>query len=685
MSTARAQSFPPRPQGGTRRRARAVALGPAALLAGLTAALLLGGCLERSRTGGADSQAERTASPAVPATPTAPAAGKSSSPSPLAGEGRGGGSGGTHGLALGSGLKYPATFTHFDYADPKAPKGGTLVLSAPGSFDTLNPFSLKGRPVAQLATLVFEPLTEGSLDEPFAEYGLLAQAVLPAADGLSVTYRLRPEARFSDGRPLTAEDVAFSFRVLRSDAASPFYRYYYKDVQAVETPDPHTVRLRFAQRNAELAMIAGQLAVLPKHLYGQGDFGQDFVRRALGSGPYTVAEYEFGKFIRFRRNPLYWGRRLALNAGKDNFDEIVVKFYRDDTVRLEALKAGEFDFLAISSSKQWAVDVAGAKWDQGWLVKRELPHRNNAGIQGFAFNLRKAKFQQRDVRHALALALDFDWSNRTLFFGQYTANHSYFSNSELAAPGLPAREELALLEPLRAKLPPAVFTTPVAALGKPYRDIREQLRAAQRLLEGAGWRVQGGVLTNTATGEPMRFTVTLVQPAFERVVEPYLDNLRKLGVQATMKVVDDSVYEQQLRTFDFEMVVASFPESQSPGNEQREFWHSDSAAVEGSRNIIGIRNPAVDRLVEAIIGAPDRQTLVTATHALDRVLWHEHYLVPNWYNTTHRVTHWDRLGQPRTLPLYYAPQQLLRFWWADAARAAALRRAMAGDGPLRAR
>jgi microcin C transport system substrate-binding protein len=591
-----------------------------------------------------------------------------------------------HGVALGGPPKYPADFTHFAYANPKAPKGGTLVLASVASFDTLNPFGLKGRGAPLLnalgSGLVFESLVDGALDEPFTEYGLLAESIDIAPDELSVTFVLRAEATFADGHPITAGDVAFSLDVLRSEAASPLYRYYYADVKSAEAVNRRTVRFRFARKNRELALIIGQLPVLPQHFYGKGDFGRDFGTKMLGSGPYRVATYDFGKSIRYARRPDYWGRKLAINAGRYNFDEIVVKIYRDPTVELEGLKAGEFDFLPVTSSKQWAVDVAGEKWDKGYLVKETLPHRNTAGMQGYVLNLRRPLFANREVRKALALALDFDWSNENLFYGQYTANASYFDNSELAARGLPAPAELKLLEPLRAQLPPELFTQP---MGKPLGaglSQRERLVEAKRLLNANGWEVRNGVLTEKATGRPMRFTVTLVQPGFERITEPWLNNLRRLGVQATMKTVDSSVYEGIVRTFDFDAIVDSFGQSQSPGNEQRDFWSTASARQEGGRNTIGIQDPAIDTLVNALIAASSREALLTATHALDRALWFGSYVVPQWYIAAHRVTHWNKFGRPATLPLYYSPLAELMYWWHDAARAEALRKAVAAGRPL---
>ena len=591
-----------------------------------------------------------------------------------------------HGASLGGTPKYPAGFSHFDYADPDAKKGGTVMLSSIVNFDTLNPFSLKGRPAPLMgglgSGLVFESLVDASLDEPFTQYGLLAQTIDIAADALSVTFHLNPKARFADGRPVTAQDVVFTLAALRSDAASPLYRYYYADVSATEAINRRRVRFRFARKNRELALIIGQLPVLPEHFYGGKDFGRDFVTRALGSGPYRVESFAFGKNIRYARRPDHWGRDLNVNAGKYNFDEILVKFYREQTVQVEALKAGEFDFLPINSSKQWAVDVAGDKWDKGYLVKEALKHQNTAGMQGYAFNTRQPIFQNREVRQALALALDFDWLNRNLFYGQYTANDSYFDNSELAAEGLPSPAELKLLEPLRAHLPPAVFSEPMGLRQGRPETLRQRLRRAKRLLNKNGWKVKNGVLTETASGRPMRFTITLVSPAFERITEPYINNLRRLGVQAGMKVVDSSVYELLIRTFDFDMVVSSFGQSQSPGNEQRDYWHSAAVGQEGSRNVIGIKNPAVDALVGAIISADSRQALVTATRALDRALWHGHYAVPQWFIDRHRVTYWNKFGRPKRLPKFYSAQGLFYFWWIDPDREAALKAAVAAGLPL---
>ena len=582
------------------------------------------------------------------------------------------------GIALGGNPKYGANFTHFDYANPDAPKGGELRMFGFGSFDTLNPFTLKGREAPGLDGLVFESLMTSSSDEPFSMYPLLASTIdhQPGPKGGTIVFALDPAARFSDGKPVTADDVVFSLTTLRSDGARPLYRYYYQAISKIEAVNARTVRMTYTGTNREIALIAGQFPILPKHIYGKGDFASDFTDKATGSGPYVVETVDAGKSIRYARDKNYWGRDLPVNRGRYNFDHIRYTMYRDLVVTLEGFKAGEFDFYPVNYSKQWAVDIKGDKWDKGYIAKELLPHSNVAGIQGYVFNQRREIFKDRRVRKALALAMDFDWSNRNLFYGQYTELDSYFDNSELAAEGLPSPAELKLLDPLRAKLPEEVFTVPMGPKAPKETNIRNRLRQAKKMLNDAGWRVKDGVLTEEKTGRRMEFTVTLVSPAFERITEPFLGNLSRLGVKGAMKVVDSSVYERIYRTFDFDMVVTSVGQSLSPGNEQREFWHSDSAVKEGSRNVFGVQSPAIDALVEHVIAADDRPALVTAIRALDRALWHEHLVVPHWYSGQHRVTYWNKFGQPAKAPLYYQPTGWAMFWWHDAARDKALQAAM---------
>jgi len=571
----------------------------------------------------------------------------------------------TPSIALGYPPKYPAGFAHFDYASPEAPKHGSLTLSAMGNFDSLNPFLLKGISASGITDLVFETLMEQSLDEPFSQYGLLAEDVMLAPDRLSVTYRLNPRARFSDGSPVTAEDVKFSFDALKSQLAHPQYRFYWADIQRAVAVDARTVRFEFARVNPELHLLTGQIPIFSRKWGGGKPFDKIVTDTPLGSGPFRVEDYQVGKKISFRRNPGYWGQDLNTRRGMFNYAQVSFVYYQDSTVQLEAFKAGEFDFVAVTNSKQWARDYKGPKFTQGKIKKAELKHSNNAGMQGFVFNTRRDIFKDRRVRRALSLALDFEWSNQNLFYNQYQRCNSYFSNSELASSGLPQGDELKLLEPFRSQLPPEVFTRqwrpPTTT---PPGSLRANLRQAKQLLAEAGWTYRDGALRN-AKGEAFEFEMLLDQKGFERIVGPFARNLVKLGITLNYRTVDVALYQRRSDTFDFDMMVHSFGESQSPGNEQMNMWHSSAVGKEGSNNVIGIKDPVVDALVEKVVYAPDRKSLVTATHALDRVLLNGEYIVPNWYVPTHRVAYWDKFGFPAKLPLYYqAAEWMLRFSWA---------------------
>lgn len=566
--------------------------------------------------------------------------------------------------ALGYTPKYPAAFRHFDYVNPDAPRGGEVTLSALGNFDSLNPFILKSIPAIGLPDLVFEPLMEQSLDEPYSLYAHLAEDIALAPDRLSVTFRLNPKARFSDGTPVTAQDVKFSFDTLKGKLAHPLYRFYWADIQRAVVLDAHRVRFDFAKVNPELYLIAAQLRVFARSWVGDTPFDRLTTRKPVGSGPYVVESYDFGKRISYVRNPNYWGKDLPTRRGTYNFDRVVYKYYKDDTVRLEGFKAGEFDFIFENNSKKWARDYTGPQFDSGQIRRTELRHSNNAGMQGFVFNLRRPIFQDIRVRKAITLGLDFEWSNRNLFYNQYTRCYSYFSNSELAASGLPSTDELALLGPYRRQLPPGVFTQewrPPSTL--PPGSLRDNLRHARDLLHAAGWHLQDGVLQNDR-GERLEFEVLLDQKAFERILAPFARNLARLGVRMTYRTVDGALYQRRSDIFDFDMIVATFGESQSPGNELISRWHSSSADQEGSNNIMGLKNPVVDALVMKIAYAPDRRHLIAATRALDRVLLYGEYLVPNWFIATHRIAYWDRFGMPSRPPLYYGAEDwMLRTWW----------------------
>lgn len=571
-----------------------------------------------------------------------------------------------HGVSIDGKLKYPAGFSRFGYTSEKAVKGGGLILHGRGSFDKMNPFTLKGEAPEGLANLVFEPLAEASLDEPFAKYGLIAGDISVALDRLSVTFTINEKAKFSDGTPVTPEDVKFSLEMLKSNASHPFYQAYFQDINWAEVLDKRRVRFHFARENRELHMIACEVPVLSKKFYEKYSFDTPSMTPPVGSGPYIAADINPGKSITYRRNPDYWGKDLNNRRGMFNFDTITYKYFKDQIVSVEAFKAHEFDFMYINIAKQWVRDLTGTKFDKGLIKKETLAHRNNAGMQGFVFNTRQPIFSDRRVRMALDLAFDFEWTNKTLFFGQYTRCNSYFSNSELAAQNLPKGLELKLLRPFKEQLPPEVFRIPLVPVSTAAPNtLRNNLRKAKKLLTEAGWTIRNGKLSD-ANGKPFEFEILLVSPSFERVMAPYVKNLARLGIIATYRTIDPALYTRRLHRFDFDMTVTVFGQSQSPGNEQRDYWHSTAANREGSRNLIGLKNRAVDSLVDRIIYAATQEELKTACRALDRVLWHSHYVVPNWYVGKHRVTYWNIFERPEKLPLYYSPDQALMTWWMKA-------------------
>jgi microcin C transport system substrate-binding protein len=569
-------------------------------------------------------------------------------------------------VALGYAPKYPSGFRHFDYVNPAAPRGGDLVLSAFGNFDSFNPYQLKGIPAAGLSELVFEPLMEQSLDEPYSLYAHLAEDIAIAPDRLSVTFRLNPKARFSNGAAVTAQDVQFTFDTLKSKQAHPRYRFYWADIRRAVALDARHVRFEFAKVNPELHLIAAQMPVFARAWVGDKPFDKLSTVQPIGSGPYRIESYDFGKRVSYVRNPQYWAKDHNTRRGMFNFERIILKYYKDETVRHEAFKAGEFEFLFENNSKKWARDYTGPQFDTGQILRTELKHSNNAGMQGFVFNLRRPLFQDIRVRKAIGLALDFEWSNRNLFYNQYTRCYSYFSNSELAARGLPGPDEIKLLAPYRNRLPRAVFSevwTPPSTL--PPHSLRDNLRQARDLLADAGWKLKDGLLQNDA-GDRLEFEIMLVsvQKGFERIIAPFARNLAKLGIQLRYRTVDVALYQRRADTFDFDMIVESFGQSQSPGNELVSLWHSSTADQEGANNVMGLKNPVVDALIQKVIYAPDRKQLVTAARALDRVLLHGEYLVPNWFIATHRIAYWDRFGLPEQLPLYYGAESwMLRTWW----------------------
>lgn len=555
--------------------------------------------------------------------------------------------------------RYPASFKHFDYVNPDAPKGGTFRLNGSGGFDSLNPFINKGVPADNI-DLVYDTLARASLDEPFTEYGLLAKQIEKAPDNSWVRFYLRPEARFQDGHPVRADDVVFTFQTLIKSGA-PLYRAYYADVDEVIAEDPLRVLFKFKHKgNRELPLILGQLPVLPKHWWATRDFTKGNLEIPLGSGPYKVAEVKAGRSVRYQRDPNYWGKDLPINRGFFNFDTLRVDYYRDNTVALEALKAGQFDYWLEVSAKNWATAYNIPAVRDKRLIREEINNGNPTGMQGFVFNLRRPVFQDVRVREALSLLLDFEWTNKQLFNGAYTRTTSYFENSDMAASGLPSAAELKLLEPLRDKVPAQVFTLPFK---NPVTDgsgmIREQQRKAYKLLQDAGWRIQDDKMVD-AQGKPVVIEFLLAQTEFERILLPYKRNLADLGIDLNIRRVDVSEYINRLRSRDFDMIVGGFPQSNSPGNEQREFWQSASADNPGSRNFMGLKDPAVDTLVEGLINADSRQSLIDHTRALDRVLQWGYYVVPNWHIKTWRVAYWNHIGHPATPPKYDIG---INTWW----------------------
>ena len=567
-----------------------------------------------------------------------------------------------HGLSLWGEPKYGPDFTHFDYARPDAPKGGHLRMAATGSYDSFHPFTIRGTAAAGLG-LLYETLMTSSLDEPSSAYGLIAQSIAISEDRTQVTFQLRPEARFHDGHPVRAEDVVFSFTILTREGP-PHYRKYYEDVTQAQALSEDRVVFTIKPGAAmEIPFILGQLPVLPAHVWEERDFTRSSLDIPVGSGPYRIHRFDAGRSLTLVRDPDYWGWHLPVNQGHYNFDFLSWEYFRDDTVSLEAFKAGVFDYRLENTAKTWATLYEGPAFRDGHIRKESLPHERPQGMQGFVFNIRKPVFQDLSVRHALSLVFDFEWANAHLFYGQYKRSHSFFQNSPMAAEGLPSEAERLLLEPFRALLPETVFGP---ALLPPVTDgsgnIRPLLREADRILTEAGWILKDGKRIHKETGRPLAFEILLASPSFQRIAMPFRQNLARIGIEASVRVVDRTRYVRQLQDFNYDMIVGNFRQSHSPGSEQRDYWGSASASVPGSRNTIGIAHPAVDALVEHILNAEDEDALVTACRALDRVLRAQHYVIPQWYNASYRVAYWDKLRHPETSPEHGLG---IYTWWID--------------------
>ena len=574
----------------------------------------------------------------------------------------------TYGLSLLRPLALPPDFKNLPYVNPDAPKGGDVALSAIGTFDSFNPFIVRGTPAGDISR-TFDPLLRSDADEPEAAYGHLAKVIEIPEDHMGVAFELRPEARFNDGTPVTAGDVAWTFNTLR-EQGRPFYRQYYGDVDSVSVEGPSRVVFHFkSAKNRELPLIVGELQVLPEHWWKDRDFSKPLTDPPLGSGPYRVDHFEFGRTLVMARVPDWWAKDIPTGRGLYNFGSRRSEYFRDSTVAFEAFKAGQIDYREENVSKDWATAYDFPAVQKGLVKKELIRHRLPTGMQGFAMNTRRAIFKDVRVRHAIALVFDFEWENANLFYGAYTRTDSYFSNSDLASSGVPIGEELSLLDKYRKDLPTGLFTEPFAL---PKSDAsgnnREQLRQALALLRDAGWKVQDQKLVD-ASGNQMSFEILLEEPAFERVTLPYVQWLGRLGVDAHVRTVDSAQYQRSMDSYDYDMAVVVFPESDSPGNEQRGFWSCAAAKQEGGDNVAGVCDPVVEALVRQIVDASDHDQLVAATRALDRVLLWNWYVVPQWHLQYVRAAYWDKFGRP-TQPVRTGVA--FDSWWIDPAKAAAI-------------
>ncbi len=572
-----------------------------------------------------------------------------------------------HGVAMHGTVKYAPDFAHFDYVNVEAPKGGTIKNHVVGTYDSLNPFIIKGSPAAGMSFLgtglVYESLMDQSYDEPFSMYGLLAESIMLPEDRSWVAFNLRPEAKWQDGKPITAEDVVWTFNIMM-EKGTPFFKAYYGDVDKVEAKNERTVLFTFKHRgNAELPLIISQLSILPKHFWEGREFDKTSLDAPMGSGPYKVGNVSAGKSIEYVRADNWWGKDLPMNKGRYNFDRVVYDYYRDGDVALEAFFAGEYDVREENNAKLWAQSYNAQPVNDGRIVKEEIGHQRPQGLQGFAFNTRRDMFADREVRKALGYAFDFDWSNKQFAYGSYKRTRSYFSNSDLESSGLPTGNELEILEKYRDQIPPEVFTEeyqPPTTDGS--GNARKNLQTAMNTLEAAGYKLGAdGIRVHEKTGKRLEFEIIDNNPVFEKWVLPFIQNLKKIGVQANFRVVDPAQYQNRMTNFDYDMTIMSFGQSESPGNEQRDFWGSEKADMNGSRNYMGVKNTAVDAIIEDIIQAKSREDLVDHVHALDRILQWNYYVIPQWHISHWRLAWWNKFKHPETLsPI---SPQITTTWW----------------------
>lgn len=579
-----------------------------------------------------------------------------------------------HGLSLYDTPELPEDFAYFPHVNPQAPKGGSITHTAVGgSYDSTNPFIIRGTPATGISQ-IYDTLMASNPNEPFSLYGLLAEGVRLDPDRQWIEFDLRPEARFQDGEPVTAYDVVFSLDLLREEG-NPFYASYYAGVDEAIALNEHQVRFTFNDTESrELPLIVTQLPILPRHYWEPRDFTSPTLVAHPGSGPYRISEVDPGRRIVYQRDENYWGKNLPVNVGRYNIDRVIYDYYRDRDIAWEAFKAGLTDFRTDARAATWAIGYDFPAYEEGLVKRLTVPDVNPSMMQAFVFNLRKEKFQDPRVREALSLTFDFPWLNTNIFYDTYQRTDSFFQNSEMEATGLPSEEELALLEPFRDELVAShgsdrLFTEPLP-IDQPT-NLRERLRKALDLLREAGYRVEDGILVNQQTGQPLSLEVLLYDSGLERVVQPMLRNMARLGVQTSLRIVDINQYLNRQRNYDYDIVISHFPQSNNPGNEQRDFWTSAAAEAPQSRNRMSLAHPAVDALVEEIISAGDREELDTATRALDRVLRWGFYVIPHYHSGETRIAIWDKFGYPEPFPEYAMD---LDAWWVDTEREAELQR-----------
>lgn len=578
-----------------------------------------------------------------------------------------------YGITLyGEPLKYSQDFKNFSYVNEKAPKGGTFNVGVQGTFDSFNPFVVKGQPAAGITpfypSLLFVTLTAPSMDEPSSAYCYASESMVVAPNRTWIIFTMREGISFHDGSPLTVDDVIYSFNTLR-DRGQPYYKAYYHDVLKVEKLTAR--RLKFILRpnaSKEIIQIIGQFPLVSKAFYTKHGFEKANLTPPLGNGPYKISHFKPGDIVTYERVKGWWGEKLPINVGRYNFDYMTYKYYRDDTVMFESFKRGDYDLRLENSAKRWAEEYKFPAAQEGKVIRQEIENKNPRVMQGIVFNLRRSFFQDSKVRQALGYFLDFEWINENIFYKAYTRIQSYFPGSDLASLGVPSPAELNILEKYRGRIPEEVFTSEYKA---PKTDgsgnIRQNLNEAKKLFEQAGWDIKNGVLTHRETRQSFEFEILLAVPSLERVIQGFVKNLKRLGIKAKIRIIDTSQYMRRIDTFDYDMIFMTFPQSISPGNEQREFWSSSSANSQGSRNYAGIKSPIIDEVIENLVNATNRADLVNYCRVLDRLLLWGHYVIPAWYREKDSVAYWKKLKHPSIIPPYGI--DFYAWWSADAEKA----------------